>query len=185
MAVIIVIALRLVVPLSILRWPLAGGLLSMVLDTIDVVLVDAIASVLGEPGEFGPFYAQIDKWLDLWYLSLELVVVRRWTEPLVRRAATALFAWRLIGVILFEITASHPLLFVFPNLFENLFLYVLIVRRFAPKLEPRTVPQLLLVLLVLFIPKAVQEYILHVEELHPWQWLRETIIRPILGEWLP
>ena len=76
MAAIIVIALRLVVPLTILRWPLAGGLASMLLDAVD--LVDAIASVLGEPGEFGPFYAQIDKWLDLWYLSLELVVVRPW-----------------------------------------------------------------------------------------------------------
>lgn len=181
MAAIIVIALRLVVPLTILRWPLAGALASMVLDAVDVILVDAIASVLGEPGEFGPFYAQIDKWLDLWYLSLELVVVRRWTETLVRRAATGLFVWRLIGVILFEISGDRQLLFVFPNLFENLFLYVLIVRRFAPRLEPRTGPQLALVLVVLFIPKAIQEYILHWEELHPWQWLRETVIRPILG----
>lgn len=181
MAAIIVIALRLVVPLTILRWPLAGALASMVLDAVDVILVDAIASVLGEPGEFGPFYAQIDKWLDLWYLSLELVVVRRWTETLVRRAATGLFVWRLIGVILFEISGDRQLLFVFPNLFENLFLYVLIVRRFAPRLEPRTGAQLALVLVVLFIPKAIQEYVLHWEELHPWQWLRETVIRPILG----
>jgi hypothetical protein len=43
------------------------------------------------------------------------------------------------------------------------------------------VPQLALVLVVLFIPKAIQEYVLHWEELHPWQWLRETVIRPILG----
>jgi hypothetical protein len=173
------------VPLSILRWPLAGALISMVLDAVDVILVDALASVLGQPGEFGPFYAQIDKWLDLWYLSLELVVARRWDEALVRRAATGLFAWRLIGVILFEVTAAHPLLFVFPNLFENFYLYVLIVRRFAPKLEPRTWPQLALVLVVLFIPKAIQEYVLHVEELHPWLWLRETVVRPILGGWMP
>ena len=88
MAVLIVIALRLFVPLTILRWPLAGALASMVLDGADVILVDAFASLLGQPGEFGPVYAQIDKVLDLWYLSLELVVVRRWTETLVRRAAT-------------------------------------------------------------------------------------------------
>ena len=185
MAALIVIALRLIVPLSILRWPLAGGLISLVLDAVDVILVDAIASVLGQPGEFGPLYAQIDKWLDLWYLSLELVVARRWSETLIRRAATGLFAWRLIGVILFEITASHPLLFIFPNLFENFFLYILIVRRLAPRFEPQTGTQLALVLVVLFIPKAVQEYVLHVEELHPWQWLRETVVRPILGGWLP
>ena len=68
------------------------------------------------------------------------------------------------------------------NLFENLFLSVLIVRRFAPRLEPRTGPQLALVLAVLLIPKLVQEYVLHVEELHPWQWLRDTFVRPILGD---
>lgn len=181
MAVIIVIVLRLLVPLSILRWPLAGGLLSMVLDALDVVLVDGLASVFGEPGEFGPFYAQIDKWLDLWYLSLELVVVRRrWDPSIVRTAATLLFVWRLIGVILFEITGERPLLFVFPNLFENLYLYVLIVRRLAPRLEPRSLPELLLVLVVLFIPKMFQEWILHVDELHPWQWLRESVIRPLV-----
>jgi hypothetical protein len=181
MAVLIVIALRLIVPLTILRWPLAGGLVSLVVDAVDVVLVDGLATLLGEPAEFGPFYAQIDKWLDLYYLSLELVVVWGWPEPLVRRAAIVLFGWRLIGVILFEITATRPLLVVFPNLFENVYLYVLIVRRFAPALLPRTLPQLLVVLLVLFIPKAIQEWILHWEELHPWQWLRETFIRPVLG----
>jgi hypothetical protein len=181
MAVLIVFALRLIVPLSILRWPLAGGLASMLLDAVDVILVDGIAQLLGEPVEVGPFYAQIDKWFDLYYLSLELIVVWRWPEALVRRAAIILYVWRLIGVILFEITTIRPLLLAFPNLFENLFIYVLIVRRWAPALLPRTLPQLLLVLLVLFIPKAVQEWILHWEEAHPWQWLRDTFIRPILG----
>lgn len=182
MAAILVIALRLVVPLSILRWPLAGGIASMILDAIDVVLVDAFARVLGEPGEFGPAYAQIDKYLDTYYLALEALVVRRWPETLLRRTTLLLFAWRVIGVILFEITTIRPLLVVFPNLFENVYLYVLIVRRWAPRLLPRTPAQLILVLVVLYIPKAVQEYVLHYEELHPWQWLRETILRPIIGE---
>jgi hypothetical protein len=181
MPALIVIALRLVVPLTILRWPLAGGVLAMVVDALDVVLVDAVAQALGQPPEFGPFYAQIDKWLDLYYLGLELVVVRRWPELLPRRAATGLFAWRLIGVILFEITAYRPLLVVFPNLFENLYLYVLVVRRWFPRLMPRSVAQTLLVLVILLIPKLVQEWVLHWEELHPWQWLRETFIVPILG----
>ena len=35
-----VVALRLVVPLSILRWPLSAGLASAALDAADVVLVD-------------------------------------------------------------------------------------------------------------------------------------------------
>jgi hypothetical protein len=181
MAGLIVIAIRVVVPLTILRWPLAGGVLALVVDALDVALVDAIASLLGEPPEFGPLYAQLDKWLDLYYLGLEVVVARRWTNPVTRLTAYALFAWRLVGVILFEITVYRPLLVVFPNLFENYFLFVLIAQRWFPRFEPRTWPQSVVAALILLIPKEIQEYVLHWEELHPWQWLRETIIEPLLG----
>ena len=181
MPAILVIALRLILPLTILRWPLTGGLLALVLDAIDVVLVDAIAAALGQPGEFGPFYAQIDKWLDIYYLSLELLVVLRWSETLPRNAAVLLFVWRLAGVIAFEVTADRPLLVIFPNLFENFYLYVQIVRRWFPKVMPRTVIQVLVVLVALLIPKTIQEWALHWEELHPWQWLRNDVLGPLLG----
>lgn len=181
MPALIVIALRLVVPLAILRWPLAGGLLSLVIDALDVALVDAIAALLGQPPEFGPVYAQLDKYLDTYYLALEVIVARRWQEMVPRRAAYLLFAWRLLGVILFEITVYRPLLVVFPNLFENFFLYVLVVRRWFPRLMPRTVLQTVIVNLILLVPKEIQEYVLHWEELHPWQWLRETLLQPLLG----
>jgi len=46
---------------------------------------------------------------------------------------------------------------------------------------PRTVPQLLVVLVVLMVPKAIQEWVLHWEELHPWQWLRDEVLKPLLG----
>jgi hypothetical protein len=180
-AVLIVIALRLIVPLSILRWPLAGGLISMVLDGADVILVDALGRALGEPTEFGPIYAQLDKLLDTWYLTLELIVTRRWHEEMLRRTALILYVWRLIGAVAFELTDIHPLLVVFPNLFENFYLYVLIMWRLAPRLVPRSLRELLLVLVVLYIPKAIQEWLLHWEEAHPWEWLRDTVIRPILG----
>jgi len=160
MPALIVIALRLVLPLTILRWPLAGGLLALVIDAI---------------------YAQLDKWLDLYYLTLELVVARRWSEMVPRRTAYVLFAWRLIGVILFEITLYRPLLVVFPNLFENYFLYILVARRWFPRFVPRTVRQSVLASFILLIPKELQEYVLHYAQLHPWQWLRETFIKPLIG----
>jgi len=178
----IVIAIRVLLPLTILRWPLAGGVLCLVVDAVDVILVDALSRVLGGSPEFGPFYAQIDKWLDTWYLAFELWVSRRWPEAMLRGTVGALFLWRLAGVIAFEITAVRPLLLVFPNLFENVYLYVQAARRFAPRFLPKTYPQLLLVLVILFIPKAIQEYVLHFEQLHPWQWLRDTLIRPVLGD---
>jgi hypothetical protein len=178
MAALGVIVLRLVVPLTILRWPLAGGLLSMVVDALDVVLVDALAKVLGEAGEFGPLYAQIDKWLDLYYLALEAWMVRRWPEPLIRRVTLGLFAWRLAGVVLFELTVLRPLLLVFPNLFENVYLYVLVARRWFPRFVPATARGVAIVLVALLIPKLVQEWVLHWEELHPWQWLRGLLFGP-------
>lgn len=175
MPAIVVIALRIVLPLTILRWPLAGGLLALVIDAVDVVLVDAIAGLLGQPPEFGPVYAQLDKYLDTSYLALEIIVARRWPEANLRRAAYLLFAWRLLGVILFEITVYRPLLVVFPNLFENFFIYVLVTKRWFPRFVPRTVAQTVLVNVILLVPKELQEYVLHWEELHPWQWLRETL----------
>ncbi len=181
MAPLIVIAIRVLLPLTILRWPLAGGFLALVIDALDVAVVDAVAGLLGEPPEFGPLYAQLDKWLDIYYLGLEVVVARRWSNLVTRRTAYALFAWRLVGVILFEITLSRPLLLVFPNLFENYFLFVLIARRWFGRFEPRTWRDSIVAGAILLVPKLIQEYVLHWEQLHPWQWLRETILRPLLG----
>jgi hypothetical protein len=172
MAELIVIGLRLVVPLSILRWPLGGGLVAMVLDALDVVLVDVFAGLLGEPLGFGSVYPQLDKYLDTYYLTLELVVSRRWPEAVARRGLAILYAWRVIGVIAFEITGIRPLLLVFPNLFENVFLYVLVVRRWFPRLLPRTSGQFVLVSAILLIPKELQEYVLHDAQIHPYQLLR-------------
>jgi hypothetical protein len=69
----------------------------------------------------------------------------------------------------------------FPNLLENVHLYVTAARRFAPRLLPRTAARMIIVLLVLLIPKVIQEWALHWEELHPWQWFRETFVRPLPG----
>ncbi len=71
MARTIVIVARLIVPVSIFRWPLAGGVASMVLDGLDVVLVDVLANLLGEEPGFGNTYQTMDKPLDLYYLSFE------------------------------------------------------------------------------------------------------------------
>jgi hypothetical protein len=180
-AELLVLAIRLVVPISILRWPLAGALAAMAVDALDVAMLDAFGRALGEPVEFGPAYAQLDKLLDTYYLTIELYVAWRWRERMLAGTAAVLYGWRLVGAILFELTAVHPFLLLFPNLFENFFLYVVFMKRFATRLLPRTVPQLLVVLVILLIPKLIQEWLLHYEEAHPWQWLRDVVIRPLLG----
>lgn len=70
---IVIIALRLLIPLLIPRFPMAGGLLSMGMDGLDVVLVEYISD-----GGMGSHYHTLDKLLDLYYLGLEAWTVRHW-----------------------------------------------------------------------------------------------------------
>ena len=41
---LILITLRLIGPLTILRWPLAGGIGALLLDAVDVIMVDALGA---------------------------------------------------------------------------------------------------------------------------------------------
>lgn len=167
---LIIIILRLVVPLSIFRYPLAGGIAAMLLDGLDVVLIELIPG-----GSFGDHYHTLDKLLDTYYLTIELLVALRWKNPYAKWPAVALFAYRLIGVILFELTERRLMLFIFPNLFENWWLYVVIVARFFPRLVPRSALTVAVPLLILLIPKMAQEYLLHFAEAKPWNWMKEQM----------
>jgi hypothetical protein len=164
---IVVIALRLVVPLLILKKPLAGGIAAMLLDALDVVIVEWFG-----PGGMGAHYHSIDKVLDLYYLSLEAYVSWGWTARIPRLISLWLFGYRVLGVVLFEIFAWRPILFIFPNLFENWFLFVLIVWRFFPRVQLDTWRRCMAWLAVLYIPKLGQEYLLHVAEAQPWSWVK-------------
>ena len=127
---LVVIGLRLIVPLLILKRPLAGGIAAMLLDATDVIIVEFFG-----PGGMGAHYQNIDKGLDLWYLGLEAYVSLSWTERIPRLISVWLFALRLVGVALFELSGWRPLLFIFPNLFENWFLFVLVIWRFFPNVR--------------------------------------------------
>lgn len=167
---IVVIGLRIVLPLLILKRPLAGGILAMALDALDVVIVEAFGS-----GGMGAHYHSLDKLLDLYYLGLEAWVSLGWALPVPRLVSLVLFGYRVVGVGAFELADWRPLLFIFPNLFENWFLFVLIVTRFIPRIQLRTWRQCLPWLVALYVPKLAQEYLLHIAEAQPWDWFKSTI----------
>lgn len=167
---ITVIALRVMVPLLILKRPLAGGIAAMLLDALDVVIVELFG-----PGGMGDHYQSIDKALDLYYLGLEAWVSRLWPLPIPRLISLSLFGYRVAGVILFEIIQWRGLLFIFPNLFENWFLFVLVAMRFFPRVQLHSWRQCLGWLLIVFIPKLAQEYLLHVLEAQPWDWIKTAL----------
>lgn len=167
---IIVILIRLLVPLSVFKWPLFGAITSQVADALDVVLI-----TLFNMGDFPPgSYAAIDKALD-WYFYLFLAIISLKWETLAKWTSIALFSWRTIGVVLFEITGLRILLFIFPNLFLWFYLFWAARNKYFPKFE-LTKKKLAIILLVLLIPKLIQEYILHVIEAQPWNWIKLNLL---------
>lgn len=164
---IVVIALRIIVPLLILKKPLAGGIVAMALDGLDVIIVEFFG-----PGGMGSHYHSLDKVLDVYYLGLEAWVSLRWIDRIPRLISIVLFAWRIVGVIVFEATGWRPALFLFPNLFENWFLFYLIRNRFFPGLDLDTWRRNITWLVILYIPKLGQEYLLHIAGAQPWDWIK-------------
>jgi len=154
LAVIVVVAYRVLGSLPVLRWPFAGALLSIVVDLFDLLLIAALG------WENVPNYQALDKYLDQVQLLLFLVVaIRRW-DGTERRVAVGLYLWRIVGFIAFELTGERILLLLFPNVFEFWFLLVAGLHAFRRRVNwtPRLTFGALTVLTIL---KEIQEWALH------------------------
>lgn len=173
MGPIIVTLIRLVIPLTIFRWPLLGGLLSLVVDALDVVFITVLSM-----GDFSNYH-MVDKYLDMYYLSIEAYMSFKWTNPLARRTSLILFVYRAVGFVLFEVTKMRVLLFMFPNLFENFYLFYLGWQKLTKKDPVTSVKSLLIILAILLIPKMAQEYLLHFVQAQPWNWMKTHISHTI------
>lgn len=178
MGPIIVLILRLLCPFLLFRYPLFAGVFLMLLDGADVILIDAIGLGMFPTVDaaYNNNYHFIDKYLDMYYLTFAMFVSLRWKEQLARRTSSYLYLWRLIGFVLFEATKLRYVLFLAPNLFENFFLFYLVMKKINPQWKVRTKKRLLLFLVLLYIPKFGQEYILHVKQAQPWMWVKMHIL---------
>lgn len=150
--VAVIAAIRILGSLPVLRWPLLGGLLAILVDLSDLLLRD----VLDLGGV--PDYQSLDKWLDQVYLGAFLLVALRWTGP-ARTVAIALYVFRLVGFLAFELTDERALLLLFPNVFEFWFIAVAFLG------DERTAAwsrgRLAIALVLLTGLKEVQEWALH------------------------
>ena len=155
--------IRLLVPLTIFRWPLGGAIASIIADGLDVVIVGLIGQ-----GNYSD-YSRVDKLLDTYFLSIMAFKSLKW-EKLPKIASIGLFIYRLIGFVLFEATGIRWLLLIFPNLFEFFYVFYAARNRFFPKYV-LTVKRLIFVLLILLVPKLLQEYVLHYLKFGPWDWI--------------
>ena len=114
---LIIAAVRVLGSLPVLRWPLAGAIIAMLVDLSDLFMMDLIH--LGGVKHYQAF----DKYLDQVYMLTFLAVALRW-QPLPRNIAVALYLHRLVGFVVFEVTESRGLLLLFPNVFEFWFVFV-------------------------------------------------------------
>lgn len=117
----VIAAYRVVGSLPVLRWPLAGSILAMLVDLCDLFLMDWLGGISN--------YQSFDKYCDLVYMITFLVVALRW-EAVPRTIAVSLFAYRMVGFTVFEITSSRDVLLIFPNVFEFWFVFVAAIKHF-------------------------------------------------------
>src|SRR5690554_3989273 len=110
--IIAVVAVRLLLPLLILRFPLVGVLLCALVDVYDYHFI-------GGNG----WYQHVDKLLDVYYLSFAAFTVLRWHDVIAKRIALWSYVYRIIGVALVILTDQRWLLVLFPNFFEPFFIF--------------------------------------------------------------
>jgi hypothetical protein len=151
--VLVIGAIRVLGSLPVLRWPLAGGVLAVLVDLADLLLRDTL--------DLGglPDYQSFDKWIDQVYMAAFLAVALRWPAP-ERAVAVALYLYRLVGFVAFEVVGDRNLLLLFPNVFEFWFLLVAAVHWLRPGMAWRAVT-MAPALVVLVGLKELQEWALH------------------------
>ncbi|GAA1455646.1 hypothetical protein [Williamsia maris] len=158
--VLAVVALRLIVPLFIPRFPVPAIIASLVLDAVDQTVFQQV------PGLDIDGYQQYDKALDVYYLAIAyLSTLQNWSDPFAFGIARFLFYYRLIGVVLFEFSDARWLLLVFPNTFEYFFIAYEVVRTHWSPTRMRRRLLLALAVGIWVIIKLPQEWWLHIAEL--------------------
>jgi hypothetical protein len=159
LGLVVIFSLRLLIPLLIFRWPLWGGLAALVVDALDTNIVKPFGVEI-------PNYTLVDKYLDTYYLTIELVVSLRWFNSLAKKTSFFLYSWRLFGVIAYQLTQNEIWFFIAPNLFENFFLFYALLLFLKKETSQRrwlnSWKRLSLSLFLLWLPKIPQELILHV-----------------------
>ena len=157
---------RLLVPLLIPRYPLPGVVAACLLDMVDYTVIRDHTNYTMEN------YQGFDKALDIYYLVIAyLSTLRNWTNLFAYRLGRFLIYWRLVGVVLFELTQLRGLLFIFTNAFEYFFMFYEAVRL---RWDPLRVANRVMVGAVAFIwifIKLPQEYIIHIGQFDTTVWV--------------
>ena len=170
MVFLLVVGLRLGIPLLIFRFPLPAIVAALVLDAADQTIFQNNTDLDLTN------YQGYDKALDIYYLSIAyLSTFRNWADPFAARTAQFLWYYRLVGVVLFELTQARALLIIFPNTFEYFFIAYEVVRlAWNPaRLSHRKVIGMAAFIWI-FI-KLPQEWWLHIAQLDVTDFMKEDV----------
>ena len=175
--IVAVILSRLLVPLLIIRWPLPAIVACLIIDAVDQTVFTAVAPDADLSG-----YQTYDKALDIYYLVIAYIsTLRNWTNRFALEVARFLIYYRLVGVVLFELSGIREILFIFPNTFEYFFIFYESVRLFW---DPRRMSKKLVVGAAAFIwifIKLPQEYWIHIAQLDLTDFVQEDIFGVAAG----
>ena len=171
----IVLGLRLLVPLLIPRFPLPAEIAAMLLDAADQTIYQKFTS-LDLTG-----YQGYDKALDIYYLSvIYLSTMRNWRHLVAFKVSRFLYFYRLVGVMLFEMTQVRALLLIFPNTFEYFFVFYGTVRlRWNPLRMSKRLVIGAAAAIWIFI-KLPQEWWIHIAQLDTTDLIKEYPIGAVI-----
>ena len=165
-----VVAARVLIPLAILRFPLPAMLVCLVLDGVDQTIFQTFTD-LDLSG-----YQSYDKALDVYYLWIAYIAtLRNWVNLVAYDVSRFLYFYRLVGVVIFELTQIRAVLLLFPNTFEYFFDFYEAVRA---RWDPRRMGRWLLIGAAAFIwivIKLPQEWWIHVAQLDMTDFIKESI----------
>jgi hypothetical protein len=157
---LVVLGLRLFVPLAIPKYPLPAGIACLIIDGLDKGIFQAFTDMNLD------WYQGYDKALDIYYLAIAfLSTMRNWSNLPAFAMSRFLWYYRLVGVLLFELSQIRAMLLLFPNTFEYFFLFYEGVRtRWNPKRLSVAAVIAAAFAIWVFI-KVPQEYWIHVAQL--------------------
>lgn len=160
-----VTAVRFVASLLILRYPLAGFIVSLEVDKWDWFWLGMAERSAADQD----LYQSWDKSVDLICLAVALIIVLQWPDRRARWLALGAFAWRTVGVVAVLALGHRWLLIVFPNVFESVYLTYMIFRVLSGHQQMlSSLRAMALVGLALLIPKVSTEVFLHALDDRPW-----------------
>lgn len=159
---ILLTLIRLIIPLTIFKWPLPGIIIASLID-----LSDWHWYTFTQEQDYVN-YSFWDKWLDTYYLAIAAGTSLFWKDIKAQKVAIYLFIWRVAGVALFTFSANSVFLFLAPNVFEVFFIFYLTYRLiaksdflFAPKEKG------IVLMAIIAAPKIMQEYLMHIQKINP------------------